>query len=50
MGQFEEETYKWALESIASIALNKKLGCISSNPSQECLQMIKESFRYIIGI
>ena len=40
---FEEEVYKWALESIASIALNKPLGCISSTPGQDSLQMIKES-------
>ena len=40
--KFEEEAYKWALESIASIALNKRLGCISSQPDQECLLMIKE--------
>ena len=40
--KFEEEAYKWALESIASIALNKRLGCISSHPDQKCLLMIKE--------
>ena len=40
---FEEEAYRWALESIASIALNKKLGSISSSsPDPECLEMIKE--------
>ena len=44
---FEEEVYKWALESIASIALNKPLGCISSTPDQESLQMIKESLNTI---
>ena len=41
--KLEEEIYKWALESIAFIALNKELGCISSTPDQESLQMIKES-------
>ena len=45
--KFEEEVYKWALESIASIALNKTLGCISTNPDQECLQMIKESLNIV---
>ena len=45
--KFEEEVYKWALESIASIALNKTLGCISSNPDPECLQMIKESLNTV---
>ena len=47
--KFEEELYRWALESIASIALNKTLGCISSNPDQECLQMIKESLTHSLG-
>ena len=39
--KFEAEVYKWALESIASIALNKTLGCISSTPDQKSLQMIQ---------
>ena len=47
MDHFEEELYKWALESIASIALNKPLGCISRTPNQESLQMIKESLNTI---
>ena len=35
-----QNVYKWALESITSIFLNTRLGCLDANPSEETKQLI----------
>nr|XP_053633245.1 probable cytochrome P450 49a1 isoform X1 [Cherax quadricarinatus] len=40
---FLNEMYKWALESVGSVALNRRLGCLDPNiaPDSEPIRMIK---------
>ncbi|KAK8744757.1 hypothetical protein OTU49_000599, partial [Cherax quadricarinatus] len=40
---FQNELYKWALESIGSVTLNRRLGCLDPNiaPDSEPLRLIK---------
>ncbi|KAK8744767.1 hypothetical protein OTU49_000603 [Cherax quadricarinatus] len=39
---FQNEMYKWALESVGSVALNRRLGCLDPNitPDSEPIRMI----------
>ena len=35
--------YRWALDSITSIFLNAKIGCLDQNPSQDAMTLVNQA-------